>query len=205
VGAVRRGYSSGNITAVASTSEVDHSEVVRSRSKLFHAVSEKVYSKRFVCIGSTNTRVMTLYSSSWRFTRCASLMATVLTTGVLLWLGASLLSWPGSGSEVSAAFSMADAPHAEQAANGYGHPIHANYLAVYAEEDEPGDELPKNAALLRALVIVLFFGLTLGWLGVSGWRRREPEVCSLIRCWFHSVVRLHQRRLIATLLGVFLL
>ena len=142
---------------------------------------------------------MKLYSSSWRFTRCASL----LTTGVLLLLGAFLLSWPASGSEVSTALTKADAPHAEQAANGYGHQIDGNYLAVFAAEDEAEDKLPKNAVLLRTLVIVLFFGLALGWIGVTGWLRRRPEVCSLIRCWFHSVVHLHQRRAVATLLGVF--
>jgi hypothetical protein len=155
-----------------------------------------------VRIGSTNTRVMKLYSS-WRYTRCAPLLRTLLTTGVLLCLGAFLLSWPASGSEVSTAFSMANAPLAEQAANGYGHPIAGNYLAVLAEEDEAGEKLPKNAALLRALVFVLFFGLALGWLVGSGWRRRRPEGCSLIRCWFHSIVHLHQRRHIATLLEVF--
>jgi hypothetical protein len=155
-----------------------------------------------VRIGSTNTRVMKLYSL-WCYTRCAPLLRTILTTGVLLCLGAFLLSWPASGSEVSTAFSMANAPHAEQAANGYGVPIAGNYLAVLAEEDEAGEKLPKNAALLRALVFVLFFGLALGWQVVSGWRRRRPEGCSLIRCCFHSIVRLHQRRRIATLLGVF--
>jgi hypothetical protein len=81
---------------------------------------------------------------------------------------------------------MAGAPHTEQAADGYGHQIDGNYLAVFAEEDEAGDRLPKNAELLRALVSVLYFGLALGWLGVSG-------------------VHLHQRRAVATLLGVFLL
>jgi hypothetical protein len=148
---------------------------------------------------------MKLYSSLWRFTRCASLLTTVLTTGVLMWLGALLLSWPGSGSDVSTAFSMAGAPHAEQAAYGYGYRIDENYLAVYAEEDEVGNKLPKNATLLRALAFVLFFGLALGWLVTSGWRRRRPEVCSLNGCWFHSIVRLYQRRAVATLLGVFLL
>jgi hypothetical protein len=141
---------------------------------------------------------MRVYSSG-RFTRSASL----LTTAVLLWLGSFLLSWPASGSEGSSALTMTGALHAEQAASGYGHQIDGTYLTVFAQEDEAEDKLPKNAALLRALVFVLFFRLALGWLGVSGWRRRRPEGCSLIRCWFHSIVHLHQRRLIATLLGVF--
>jgi hypothetical protein len=137
--------------------------------------------------------------SSWRFGRSASL----LTTGVLLCLGVFLLWWPASGSDVSTAFPIADAPHVEQSANGNGDPIDDNYLAVFANESEAGNKLPKNAALLRALVYVLFFGLALEWIMVSGWRRRRPEVCSLIRCWFHSMVHLHQRRAVATLLGVF--
>jgi hypothetical protein len=139
--------------------------------------------------------------SSWRFPGLASL----LTTAVLLWVGAFLSCWPASGFEVSTAFPMADAPHAEQPANGNEYPIDGDYLAVFAEEDEAGNKLPKNAALLRSLALVLFIGLALGWIVISGWRRRRLEVCSLIRCWFHSIVHLHQRRLISTLLGVFLL
>ena len=130
--------------------------------------------------------------------------ALLLTTAVMLWLGAFLLSWPASGSDVSAAFSMADAPHAEQAAYGYGDPIDGDPLDVFAAEGEDGEKLPKNAALLRALVLVPFFVL-LGWIAVSRWRRCKPEVCSLIRGWFRSLIRLHQRRAVATLLGIFLL
>jgi hypothetical protein len=137
--------------------------------------------------------------SSWRFTRCASL----LTTAVLLWVGGFLLCWPSNGSEVSAAFTLAGAPHAEQAANGFGHQMDGNYFVVFAAEDEAKDKLPRNATLLRMLVFMLFFATALGWLGVSGWMRRRPEVCSPIRCWFHCVVHLHQRRAVATLLGVF--
>jgi hypothetical protein len=98
---------------------------------------------------------------------------------------------------------MAGTPHAEQAASGYGHSLDVDYLAVFAAEDETEDKLPKNATLLRTLVFVLFFELALGWLGVSGWMRRRPEVTSLSRCWFHSMVHLHQRRAVASFLGVF--
>jgi hypothetical protein len=138
--------------------------------------------------------------SSWRFPRWASLH----TTAVLLWVGVFLLCWPSSGPELSAAFTLAGAPHAEQAAKGSsGHHIDGNYLAVFAAEDEPKDKLPRNATLLGTLVFVLFFGTALGWLGVPSWMRRRAEVCSPIRCWFHCVVHLHQRRAVATLLGVF--
>ena len=137
--------------------------------------------------------------SSWRFTRSALL----LTTTVLIYLGVFLLSWPAGGSEVSAALTMGGTPHAEQAANGSGHQIDGNYFVVFAAEDEAKDKLPRNATLLRTLVFVLFFGTALGWLGVSSWMHRRAEVCSPIRCWFHCVVHLHQRRAVATLLGVF--
>jgi hypothetical protein len=140
-------------------------------------------------------------SSSWRFTCSASF----LTTTILLCLGVFLLSRPAGGFEVSAVSTMAGAPHAEQAANWHGYSIDENYLAAIADDDEPGQQLPKNAALLRTLVIVLFVGLALRWLLASSWRRRRPEVCLLIGYWFHSVVHLHQRRAVATLLGVFLL
>lgn len=140
-------------------------------------------------------------SCSWRFARCAPL----LTTAVLICFGILLLCRAASGSEVSAAFSIAAAPLAEQAANGYGDPVDGDPLDVFAAEGEAGENLPKNAALLRTLVFVPFFGLTLGWLVVTCWRRRRPEVFSSIRCSFHSMVRLHQRRAVATLSGVFLL
>ena len=144
------------------------------------------------------TRVMRV-NSSRRFTGSASL----LTTAVLLCFGVFLLSWAASGSEVSAASTMGGTPHAEQAANGYGHQIDGTYLAVFAAEDEAGDKFPKNAALLRMLVLVLFFGPALGWLLASDWMRLRPRVCSPIKCWFHSMVHLHQRRAVATLLGVY--
>jgi hypothetical protein len=112
--------------------------------------------------------------SSWRFARPASL----LTIAVLFCLGAFLLSWSASGSEVSAVLTMVGAPHAERVANG--HPIGGKYLAMSAKEDEVGDKLPKNATLLRTLALVLFFGMALGWLLASGWTRSRPEVTSLL-------------------------
>ena len=136
--------------------------------------------------------------SSWRFTHSASL----LTTTVLICLGAFLLSWSASGSELSPVLTIVGVPHAEQVANG--HPIDGQYPAMLAnEEDEGRDELPKNAMLLRTLVLVYFFGPALGWLLACGWIRGKPEVTSLMRCCFHCMVRLHQRRTVATLLGVF--
>jgi hypothetical protein len=141
---------------------------------------------------------MRLYSSR-RFTRSAAL----LTTTILLCLGVFLLSWPSVGSEVSAALTVADAPFAEQASNAEGFPIDDYYLAMFAAEGEAGEKLPINAVLFRTLISMLFFGTALGWLVVSGWMRFRPEVCLPIRCGFHSMVHLHQRRGVATLFGVF--
>ena len=137
--------------------------------------------------------------SSWRFAGSTALLTTAV---LLLCLGAFLLSWPpASGSEHSAVLTMADAPHTEQVANA--HQIDGQYPAVFAEEDEVSDALPKNAMLLRTLVVVYFFGPALGWLVACGWIRAKPEVTALMRCCFHCMVRLHQRRTVATLLGVF--
>jgi hypothetical protein len=140
-------------------------------------------------------------SSSWRFTRSSWLLRTT----ILLCLGVFLLSWSASGSEVSAVLAAAEASFAEQSADQDGYPIDGTYLAVFAQEDEAGQQLPKNAVLLRTLVLVLFFGLALGWILVSEWMCRRPEVFSPIRCCFHTLVHLHQRRGVPTLLGVFLL
>jgi len=127
--------------------------------------------------------------------------ASLLTTAVLLCLGAFLLSYSASGSELSPVLTMVGVPHAEQVSNG--HQIDGQYPAMLANEDESSDQLPKNAMLLRTLVLVYFFGPALGWLLACGWIRGKPEVTSFMRCCFHCMVRLHQRRAVATLLGVF--
>jgi hypothetical protein len=136
--------------------------------------------------------------SSWHFAGSASLV----TTAILLCLGAFLLSHSESGSELSAVLSMMRVPHAEQVANGL--PIEGKYPVMFADEENEGSyKLPKNAMLLRTLVLVLFYESALGWLLVSGWRGSRPEDASPIRCCFHSMVHLHQRRAVATLLEVF--
>jgi hypothetical protein len=149
---------------------------------------------------STNTRVVRVFSS-WRYAGSASL----LTTAILLCLGSYLLSWAENGSELSAALAIVGASRVEQVANGLL--IDGNYPAMFAnEEDEVSDELPKNAMLLSTLVLVLFYGPALGWLLLaSGWRGSRPGVTLLSRCCFLSIVHVHQRRAVATLLGVFLL
>jgi hypothetical protein len=104
-------------------------------------------------------------------------------------------------SEVPAVLNVMGAPHAEQAANGL--PVGGKYPAVFAEEAEGGDGLPKNDVLLRMLVLALFCGPVLGWLEAPGRTRAWAEVTSPFGCSFHSMVLPHQRRAVATLLGVF--
>jgi hypothetical protein len=108
--------------------------------------------------------------SSWRLAGSASLVSAA----ILLCLGAILLYHSASGSEVSDVLTMVGAPHAEQMANGL--PIEGTYPAMFAdEEDEGRDGLPKNAMLLRTLVLALFYGSALGWLLLAcGWRGSRP-------------------------------
>ena len=121
--------------------------------------------------------------SSWQFAGSASL----LTTAVLLCLVPFLLSWPASGSE--------------QVANG--HPIDGQYLVMLAEEDKVSDELPKNAMLLTMFVLVYFFGPALGWLFFLVGEAAGPRIPRPSGVVFTPMVHLHQRRAVATLLGVF--
>jgi hypothetical protein len=95
---------------------------------------------------------------SWRVAGSASLV----TTAVLLCFGPFLLSRFVSGSEASAVLTVVGAPNAEQEANRL--PIEGKYPAVFAEEDKGRDGVPKNAVLLRTLVLALFYGPILGWL-----------------------------------------
>ena len=156
---------------------------------------------KFTCV-VYNTRAMRLFRS-WRFARPASLP----TIAIVLCLGAFLFYWTAvlPKSEVSAALTltMADSPHAEQVANGYGPSIGGIYLAMSVEEGDLDDELPPNAALLTALVRAVAYGTVLGWLLAFARTRRSSEVSSLVGRRLHSIVRLRQRRTVAAFLGVF--
>jgi hypothetical protein len=116
--------------------------------------------------------------SSWQFAGSTSL----LTIAVLLCLVPFLLSWPANGSE--------------QEANGL--PIDGQYAAILAEEDQVSDQLPKNAMLLRTLVLALFIGpfslhnssasatscrYPIGSLPAVGWRSVVLHPSS---CLFHA-------------------
>jgi hypothetical protein len=117
----------------------------------------------------------------WRSSHPASL----LTIALVLWLGAFLFYWAAvPKSEASrASLTTAGAPHTGHVANGYEPPIDGNYLAVSADEDELGDELPPNAMLLTVLVFVHSYG-------------------TVMRCCLPSIGRRHQRRPVPALLEV---
>ena len=150
-----------------------------------------------------NTRAMRRLFRSWRFARPASLP----TIAIVLCLGAFLFYWTAvlPKSEVSAALTltMADSPHAEQAANGYGPSTGGIYLAMSAEAGELDDELPPNAALLTAVVRAVSYGTVLVWLLAFAHPRRSSEVSSPVGRRARSIVRLRKRRTAAALLGVF--
>ena len=154
-----------------------------------------------ILTGSTvsNTRVVTFFSS-WPLVRVESLVAV----GVLLCFGV-FPSWAAfPKSDVSpAALTMVDSLHADQVANGYGDVIDGNYLPAFAAEAEASDKLPRNAAVLTALLLVGFFGTIIGWLLALGWPRRRSRIPLLIGCCFPSIGRRHQRRPVAALLEVF--
>ena len=140
----------------------------------------------------------------WRFARPASLP----TIAIVACLGAFLFHWSAvpPRSEVSAALAlttMADPPHAEQAANGYGPSTGGICLAMSAEAGDIDDELPPNAALLTEVVRAVSYGTVLVWLLAFAHPRRSSEVSSPVGRRARSIVRLRKRRTAAALLGVF--
>src|SRR5215211_6269680 len=80
--------------------------------------------------------------SSWRFAGSVSL----LSTAVLLWLGTFLLSWPASGSELSAVLTIVGVPHAEQVANG--HQIGGQYPAMLPKRMRVATSFRKTPCFL---------------------------------------------------------
>jgi hypothetical protein len=128
---------------------------------------------------------------SWRYARGTSLLAMV----ILLCVGTFLCLLP-TELEVSAALTTAHSTPLDQRAN-------EGYFAALAEEAEASDKLPRNATLLTALLLTVFFGIALGWLLVSGRTRRRLEGFALMGYCFPSIGCRHQRRLVAALLGVF--
>jgi hypothetical protein len=100
---------------------------------------------------------------AWRFDRGVSLVAAVL-----LCAGAFLCLLP-TELEVSAALTPAHSPPLDQVAD-------EGYLAVPQEEAQEADKHPINADLLTRLLLVVFFGLSVGWLLTNS--QRQGALCS---------------------------
>jgi hypothetical protein len=102
------------------------------------------------------------YSMEARRLRCEHLFRYVarglsLVVAFLLCLGVFLLPLPATGSEVPSALAMANLPRFDLETDGNGHPL--------------------NAGLLTMLLLVVSFGLSVGWLLRNAQRQRA--LCSL--------------------------
>ena len=100
---------------------------------------------------------------AWRCARGVSLVAAVL-----LCAGAFLCLLP-TELEVSAALTPAHSPPLDQGAD-------EGYLTVPQEEAQEADKHPVNADLLTMLLLVVFFGLSVGWLLTN--TQRQVVICS---------------------------
>ena len=134
-------------------------------------------------------------------TRSKLTLPVLALTAAVLCLGI-FLSWRAEVSEASTVVAVASAAHSEHLPNGYRHSADANSHAVFAEEGEPGDKLPANAALLTMLLLGVFVGTALWWSGMSAQKRPRSRVTSPTQRWFYSMVCFFQRRSVATLLAV---
>jgi hypothetical protein len=100
---------------------------------------------------------------AWRFDRGVSLVAAVL-----LCVGAFLCLLP-TELGISAALTPADSTPLDQGAD-------EDYLAVPQEEAQEAEKEPMNADLLTMLLLVAFFGLSVGWLLTNS--QRQGALCS---------------------------
>src|SRR5918995_779063 len=93
---------------------------------------------------------MGFFFKAWRCARGVSLVAAVL-----LCVGAFLCLLPAE-LEGSTALTPADSPPLDQGAD-------EGYLAVPQEEAQEAEKGPVNAELLTMLLLVVFFGASVGW------------------------------------------
>jgi hypothetical protein len=100
-----------------------------------------------------------------------------LVVAFLLCLGVFLLPLPATGSEVPSALAMANLPGLDLETNGNGHPLDGTYVVAPGEEAEDAEKYPLNAELLTMLLLVVSFGLSVGWLLRNAQRQRA--LCSL--------------------------
>jgi hypothetical protein len=107
---------------------------------------------------------MGLSSKAWRFVRGVWLLATVV-----LCIGAFLCFLP-TELDVSTALTPAHSPPLERG-------VDEGYLAVFQQEAWEVDKDPVHADLLTMLLLVVFFGLSFGWV-LSNSQRQGALLCS---------------------------
>jgi hypothetical protein len=95
----------------------------------------------------------------------------------LLCLRVFFLPLPATGSEVPSALAMANLPRFDLETDGNGHPLDGTYVVAPGEEAEDAEKYPLNAGLLTMLLLVVSFGLSVGWLLRNAQRQRA--LCSL--------------------------
>jgi hypothetical protein len=100
-----------------------------------------------------------------------------LVVAFLLCLGVFLLPLPATGSEVPSALAMANLPGLDLETNGNGHSLYESYLAAPGQEAKDAEKYPLNAELLTMLLLVVSFGLSVGWLLRNA--QRQGALCSL--------------------------
>jgi hypothetical protein len=103
-------------------------------------------------------------SKAWRFVRGGWLVAAVLVC-----LGSFLCFLP-TELDVSTVLTPAHSPPLHQGAD-------EGYLAVAQLEAAESDKNPVNADLLTMLLLVVFFGASVGWLLTNS--QRQGALCSL--------------------------
>jgi hypothetical protein len=130
-------------------------------------------------------------------------LVLLLLLGVVLCCLGIFLSLPAPTSEVPgmpSALAGANVGHMDRAANAPAPLPDGSYPLTPAEELQELDELPVSFYLLTMLVLMIaYFGASLGWLLMANARRRQAICCSVVndRGWLAAA---HQG---PSFLGVF--
>jgi hypothetical protein len=110
------------------------------------------------------------------------LVLLLLLLGVVLCCLGIFLSLPAPTSEVPgmpSALAGANVGHMDRAANAPAPLPDGSYPLTPAEELQELDELPVSFYLLTMLVLMIaYFGASLGWLLMANARRRQAICCS---------------------------
>jgi hypothetical protein len=111
-------------------------------------------------------------------------LVLLLLLGVVLCCLGIFLSLPAPTSEVPgmpSALAGANVGHMDRAANAPAPLPDGSYPLTPAEELQELDELPVTFYLLTMLVLMIaYFGASLGWLLMANARRRQAICCSVV-------------------------